>query len=407
MRKSATETQSHLAFPDLLMKLRTLLFWTHLTAGVAAGLIILIMSVTGTLLMYERQLIEWSDRGYRSAAPAGTARLTIETLLARLAEQRPHDTPTALTLRSAPAAPVAVTLSRTTVYQDAYTGRVLGEPSTDVRFVMSELRAWHRWLALDGESRPIGKAISGWANVVFLFIVLSGIYLWLPRKWGWQNVRAVAFFRSGLRGKARDFNWHNVIGIWSAVPLAIVVVTAMPISFPWANALVYRLVGETPPTPAAAVRANGSAREVTRIHTDGLNALWARAEQQVPDWRSINLRLPVSAEAPALFTIDAGTGGQPQLRSTLTLHPSTRAVIRWEPFAAQTLGRRIRSWTRFTHTGEYYGLIGQTVAGLVCVGAVFLVWTGLTLALRRLFGRFSKPRASAIARRNSSKSEAA
>ena len=181
----------------------------------------------------------------------------------------------------------------------------------------------------------------------------------------------------------------------------------MPISFPWANALVYRLAGEAPPAPAAGVRANGSGREVRRIHTDGLNALWARAEQQVPDWRSINLRLPTSAEAPAVFIIDAGTGGQPQLRSTLTLHPSTGAVIRWEPFAAQTLGRRLRSWTRFTHTGEYYGLLGQTVAGLLCVGAVFLVWTGLTLALRRLLGRSSKPRASATARRNASKSEAA
>src|SRR5688572_8174581 len=170
------------------MKLRTLLFWTHLTAGATAGLVILVMSVTGVLLMYERQLIEWSDRAYRSSALAGSSPLRIEALLAQVAEQRPTETPTAITLRSAPAAPIAVTLGQTTVYQDAYTGRVLGEPSTDVRFVMSELRAWHRWLALDGENRPIGKAISGWANFIFLFIVLSGIYLWIPRKWGWQNV---------------------------------------------------------------------------------------------------------------------------------------------------------------------------------------------------------------------------
>jgi uncharacterized iron-regulated membrane protein len=389
------------------MKLRTLLFWIHLTAGATAGVVILIMSVTGFLLMYERQLIEWSDRDFHSAPPAGTSRLTIETLLARIKEQQPRETPTAITLKSAPSAPVAITLGQATVYQDAYTGRVLGAPATDVRFVMSELRAWHRWLAMDGENRPIGKAISGWANLVFLFIVLSGIYLWMPRKWGWQNVRAVAFFRGGLRGKARDFNWHNVIGIWSAVPLAIIVATAMPISFPWANALVYRLVGEAPPAPAAGVRANGPGRDVTAVRTDGLNTLWARAEQQVPDWRTINLRLPNSAEAPAVFTIDAGTGGQPQLRSTLTLNPLTGTVIRWEPFTAQTLGRRLRSWTRFTHTGEYYGLIGQTLAGLFCIGAAVLVWTGLTLAVRRLFGAISKPRARAPVRRDPSKSEAA
>ena len=207
------------------MKLRTLVFWAHLAAGVTAGVVILTMSLTGVLLMYERQLIEWSDRGYHSVPPTDAPRLPIETLLARVGEQRPHDTPTAMALRSDAAAPATVTIGQKTVYQNVYTGRVLGEPSTGLRRAMSELRSWHRWLAIDGENRAIGKAISGWSNLVFFFIVLSGIYLWMPRKWAWPNIRNVAFFKSGLRGKARDFNWHNAIGIWSAVPLAMVVAT--------------------------------------------------------------------------------------------------------------------------------------------------------------------------------------
>jgi uncharacterized iron-regulated membrane protein len=117
-----------------------------------------------------------------------------------------------------------------------------------------------------------------------------------------------------------------------------------------------------------------------------VNQLWARAEQQVPGWRSINLRLAGLDEGPVVFAIDAGTGGQPQLRSTLSLHRTTGDIVRWEPFAAQSAGRRLRSWTRFTHTGEYYGLAGQTVAGIVSAGAVVLVVTGLSLALRRAAG---------------------
>jgi hypothetical protein len=38
---------------------------------------------------------------------------------------------------------------------------------------------------------------------------------------------------------------------------------------------------------------------------------------------------------------------------------------------------------RFVHTGEYYGMIGQTVAGIVSLGGAVLVWTGIALALRR------------------------
>ncbi|MBP7778413.1 MAG: hypothetical protein KA371_14950 [Acidobacteria bacterium] len=38
---------------------------------------------------------------------------------------------------------------------------------------------------------------------------------------------------------------------------------------------------------------------------------------------------------------------------------------------------------RFAHTGEYYGLTGQTIAGLVSAGGAVLVYTGLALAWRR------------------------
>jgi uncharacterized iron-regulated membrane protein len=52
------------------MKLRTLIFWPHLIAGVVAGVVILIMSVTGVILTYERQLIAWSNSHLQSTPPA-------------------------------------------------------------------------------------------------------------------------------------------------------------------------------------------------------------------------------------------------------------------------------------------------------------------------------------------------
>jgi len=43
----------------------------------------------------------------------------------------------------------------------------------------------------------------------------------------------------------------------------------------------------------------------------------------------------------------------------------------------------MRTFLRFAHTGEYFGVIGQTIAGLATGGAVVLAYTGLALALRR------------------------
>ena len=46
------------------MKVRPIVFWSHLVAGVTAGIVILMMSVTGVLLTYERQIVAWMEDSY-------------------------------------------------------------------------------------------------------------------------------------------------------------------------------------------------------------------------------------------------------------------------------------------------------------------------------------------------------
>ena len=365
------------------MKLRTLIFWPHLVAGITAGVVILVMSVTGVLLTYERQLIAWSDSQYRSTAQAGN-RLPVETLLQTIRTEHPDITASAVTVGAAADAPLIVAVQQRTLYFDAYSGRLLGEGSQGMRRFMSETRAWHRWLAVEGEGRPVARFITGWSNFLFLFIVVSGFYLWFPRKWSWNHVRTVLLFNRTTTAKARDFSWHNVIGVWFAIPLFVVVLSALPISFPWANALVYRAVGEEPPAQRGREGGPARGREERSVPSlEGLNSLWSRAEQQVEGWRTINVRVPESNRAPVVFAIDTGEGGQPQHRSTLTLDRATGDVVSYEAFADQSLGRRLRSISRFAHTGEVLGIPGQTVAGLATAGSVVLVWTGLALAWRR------------------------
>jgi uncharacterized iron-regulated membrane protein len=107
---------------------------------------------------------------------------------------------------------------------------------------------------------------------------------------------------------------------------------------------------------------------------------------KVPGWRSVTLAVPRSDTGAVTFAVDGGTGGQPQHRSTLTLDAATGAERSWEPFASQSPGRRARALLRFAHTGEVLGLAGQTIAGLASLSAVFMVWTGLSLSLRRFAG---------------------
>ena len=373
---------------------RTVLFWAHLAAGTVAGIVILIMSVTGVALTYEKQMLEWADRQAWTAPPAPGAHLAPEALLQSVAAARPGVQVIALTMRSDTAAPATVTLEgNKALLIDPYTAAVIGEPPAALRSFFRTMTSWHRYLAMQGDSRATGKAITGYSNLLFLFIVLSGLYLWLPRLWTWIQFKNVLWFRRRLAPKARDFNWHNVIGVWSAIPLAIVVAGAMPISFPWASNLVYRIAGDTPPAPAAQSARPAERTSVTYI-SGGVDGAWRAAQSQIPAWRTMTTRLATSANAPVVIAVDEGYAGQPQKRTTFTINRASGAVVKAEDFQSLSAGRQARSWLRFAHTGEIYGLIGQTIAGLASLGGAFLVYTGMALALRRLAAWLSRRNAA-------------
>jgi uncharacterized iron-regulated membrane protein len=372
---------------------RKTVFWLHLTCGVTAGLVVLMMSVTGVLLAYERQILAWADRAHYAEPAPGAVRQPLAELLAAAQRERPGFQPTAITLRNEPGAPVTVAAGRAgALLADPYTATVREPGSERLRDFFETVEGWHRWFGASGDGRATARAVTGACNFVFLVLVFSGVYLWLPRVWKWAAFRArLRFNAQATTSKARDFNWHHVFGIWSALPLAVVVATAVVFSYPWANALVYRSVGEQPPArgaPPGGAPSGGAARSAEAEPPNGstpqpltYDQLFARAEAH-GDWRTLTLALPLASTAR--FSIDQGNGGQPQRRHALTLDAATGDVQSWAPFSSQPRGQRLRSWIRFLHTGEALGIVGQTIAAIVSATSVIMVWTGLALAWRRL-----------------------
>jgi uncharacterized iron-regulated membrane protein len=363
---------------------RKAFFWSHLILGSTAAVVVLIMSVTGVLLTYERQMLEWADRHIRSTQNG--PRLQPEALIKAI-ETQAGAAPESLTLRSAPTAPIEATIKGKLTYVDAYSGRILDAPSQGIRTFFRIVTDAHRRLALEGDKRQLGRSLTGAANLMFLGLALSGMYLWLPRKWTKNNVRSVVWFRRQQSGKARDFNWHNVIGIWSAIPLIAVILGAAVISYPWATNLVYKLAGSPPPGPEP--------RQSAKPDTTGVDAAFRQAQTRVPGWQTITWRR--SGGDRISLAIAESHRGRVDLKSTLFVDRATGAIIEHEQYENLSRGRQWRLWLRFIHTGEALGAAGQTIAGIVSLGATVLVWTGIALTLRRFRawrGRRAKPESS-------------
>ena len=231
--------------------LHKIIFWTHLLAGVIAGLVIFTMSFTGVVLMYEPQISEYSEWKARWVIPGPEAkRLSLNELVGKVREANSEGRPAFITMKSDPAASVIVNLGReNTVFVNPYTGELLGGSSATHNW-LHEIVDWHRWLGMDDEGRAIGKAITGACNLAFFWLAVTGVYLWWPNSWKWRGLKTSLIFNRRLSGKARDWNWHNVIGFWSSSVLVVLTLTAAVMSYPWANDLLYTLTGSEPPPRA-------------------------------------------------------------------------------------------------------------------------------------------------------------
>ena len=365
--------------------MRRILFWTHLVIGVAAGIAILIMSVTGVVLAFERQILQFADRDLRHVTDFTGARpRSLADMLATVSAAT-GATPSGVVVRPEPSASVEFTIGRDrNLYVDPYSGAILGEGSRQTRAFFSVVERWHRTLGESMGARGPLRAYAAASNLIFLLLVLSGCYLWLPRRWTWTAVRAGLWFRSGLRGRAREWNWHNAAGLWCALPLLLITLTGVIISYPWANALLFRVAGSPVPVRQEGPRGGGRDRDggPRRAISVDLDRAVAVATAGRTGWRTLSLR--ISPDPTVAVTLDSGAGGEVEKRLQLMVDTRSGQVVKETRFIDGSLGQRLRSLARFTHTGEEAGLPGQIIAALASAGGVLLVWTGISLAIRRL-----------------------
>lgn len=420
------------ALMALLGAVRAAAFWAHLIVAVMTGVVVVILCVTGVLLAYEPQVERlaelWGTR--RPVAEPGARRLPTSALVvAATAAVAPGNLVRSVGVSADPRVPARVRLFlgenerlSTTVLVDPIHGRIVdadevaadSERRRRVEGTFTQLRGWHGWLGRrTSESTTVARLITGGSTVALVFLVVSGLFLWWPRRWTRSALRAIVVPAWGRRGKARDFNWHNSLGFWAAPVLLAVALTGVWLSalhFEWARpvrhaatqALSRRSAGSSQPPVAAALARRlppeavegtprGRGRDVpVVIDAAMLDTLWVRAARAVPPgWKGLDVMFPTARDS----TILARASYAKAETVDLELSPGG-AILLWRhtPPAGGSDGDKVFRFMHDVHTGRVGGILGQTLALLASVVGVVLVWTGFSLALRR-FGAWRKRRA--------------
>ncbi|MGJ8640657.1 MAG: PepSY-associated TM helix domain-containing protein [Opitutaceae bacterium] len=375
---------------------RKFIFWTHLVSGLIAGVVIAIMSITGIAIAFEEEILHWLDRDVSHVAiPVDVERLNIEEMTERLSSERPDFPANYVSVPSSPDEAFAFYVGRKgPVYANPYSGELADTRQTAAHDFIHTLEEWHRFLGMKDDRLPIGKWITGVCNIAFLLLCVTGLYLWFPRKWSVRALKAILLFKFKAKGKARDYNWHNVLGIWSVPILVILAATAVVISFEWGHKLVFTLAGEEAPKsrnfgmmavgPAAVPTPSAGAVALS------YEAILSVVETEFPDYERIGLPLydsNILLSEPAPIKLDVFLPDFMPSRGWIPVEvdPFSGEILQVVRFQDRSRGLQARVWTRFIHTGAAFGIVGKVIAVIATAASLVLVYTGFALSWRRFF----------------------
>lgn len=268
------------------------------------------------------------------------------------------------------------------VYADPYTGRLLGSQLAE-RNVTEWLYLFHAQLLGGG----LGEQVNGLGSMVWTVLLVSGVLLWIPvrgRAWA-EGLRVMG--NAGWR--RRTFDLHRALGMWTFIPLLVVVVTGayFPFEEPFrwlASTLTRSSAVEDSPAP---VRRTGTPPWIS------LDRVLEVSTVVLPEAPANWIRLPEGENG--LFTVRKRLPGEWRRDGSNHLHvdPVDGRLLRADLHSERPPAQRVLRSMFPLHAGTFGGIVTRVLwlllgfVPLVLFASSFVLWN----ARRRSATPTSKP----------------
>lgn len=220
-------TQRWLRHPQTVW-LRRALFQVHLWTGLALGLYVVAISLSGSALVFRDRIFKSLGNKPRTVAISGP--LLADAKLRSLAEKAYPRYRAGYVFRGKQRDQASiVVLDRNGTYKqelfDPYTGQDLGPADPAILRTLTWLADLHFNL-LAGEE---GRRWNGYAAVLVTLLVLTGAIVWWPGIESWRRSLAAR-----TTGNWKRFNWelHSMVGFWTYAFSLMWGVTGIYVVFP-------------------------------------------------------------------------------------------------------------------------------------------------------------------------------
>ena len=359
----------------------------HLWLALPFGVILTLVCFSGAVLAFEKEFTQWAYDGLYQVETVGKDRLPAGDIAAKVASSLPDDVRvTGITIYSDTARTYQVNLSKphhASVFVDPYTGEVKGSYRR-IPFFLTMFKL-HRWLL---GSRPAdggvfwGRVVVGTSALAFVFVILSGIVMWLPRsKKALVNSLKVNCSH-GLRRFCHSF--HVAVGVYTCLLLLCMALTGLTWSFDWYRSGFYAVFGAGGQQGG---HGHSPSEERHRGHhrNNGTEtyAVWQTVYRELaarnPEYRQITVN--ADNTATVLFRRFGNTMGGDRYES----EPSAGRLTSFTPYADLPSSAKIRGQIYSLHTGTWGGWLTRILYCLAALLASALPVTGYYLWFRRVF----------------------
>ena len=371
------------------MKIKKAIGKIHLWLGLASGLIVFIVSITGAIYVFREEIFSAVHKDLLYVDNPGTERLSAseawDIAQGALGEesvinytafyQQPNQSWAFMTYVGDPEAVTYFGMIKEyrTAYVNPYTGEVLGVMNNEYEF-FSIIKNLHWSLLL---STKYGQSIVGWSTFIFVVMLISGIVLWWPKNKAARKQR----FSIKKFSQWRRFNYdlHNVLGFYISLVALIIAFTGMVWAFTWFKGLVYVAASGTTVPP----KIEQGISKFTEVDEkfNAVNTAYHKALAEYPDMYGMSISKPHDSTSVVNVTVQQ-LEGLYYKQANLQYDQYSGELLIHRKHSDKNFGEKLITANYDIHVGAILGLPGKIlafIASIICTSLPvtgFLIWWG-------------------------------
>ena len=362
------------------MIIRHILRRIHLYTALIVGFLFAFSGLTGSALVFYQDIDEYLNTALLTVE-SGSDDIPLSEIVAVAQSVVPAEAkPTRFYFSRHSQAAMKVRFSVPKEDQDVFldvmvnpfTAEVLGQRVWG-GYLMSFLYKLHYTLVL-GDA---GKMFMGVMGLLLMCSILSGIYLWWPKR---SRLFRALTLKCGAKGFRFVCDLHKVMGVYAALVLVVVAFSGVYMIFPqYVKPVVgwFSPLTETAPAQLSAGAEAGARRldvdEIAKIAHDS----FPKAELQ-------RIYFPASSEGVYRVTMrQAGEVRRTSGSTRLWINPYDGKVLAIRKPQTMSSGDTFINWMFPLHNGEAFGLPGRIIVFAAGFVPMILYVTGLMMWWRK------------------------